>query len=171
MYMKHIYADLLKALQKSAPAIAKRTAMMMQQSKLEKVSTMTKIEHDMFADMMISVMMREKVKNDSYAQNLYAAMCNMEWQKTEIFPILKDELWSVSWRSAGGLVAQLQDKGDYLNWYCSGMGGMAVYRSPEEEEDYMTTKKYVPEGIVTDEIKADLGSLGWHPVPYYDDKD
>ena len=164
--MKHIYADLLKVLQKTAPVIVKRTVMMMQQSKLEKVSTMTKIEHDMFADMMISVMIREKVKSDSYAQNLYAAMCNMEWQKTEIFPILKDELWSVSWRSAGGLVAQLQGEGDYLNWYCSGMGGMATWNSAEEEQDYMTTKKYVPESVVTDEIRADLGSLGWHPVEW-----
>ena len=43
----------------------------------------------------------ERVRNsDIYAQNLYAALCNNEFQRTEIMPILKDEFWSCSWRYA-----------------------------------------------------------------------
>ena len=119
------------------------------------------IEHDMFEDMKNSKMILEKVKQDRYAQNLYAAMCNMRWQKSEVWPVLKNDLWSCTWRSAGGIVAELQGYGDYMNWYCSGMGGF----------DYAVTdirEGYVPEAHVTDEIRSDLGSLGWHPVPWED---
>jgi len=117
------------------------------------------IEHDMADDMSQSHMILEKVKNNRYAQNLYAAMCNMQWQKNEVWPVLKNELWAVTWRSAGGIVAELQGQGDYLSWYCSGMGGGDL-------DDDQLREGYVPESVVTDEIRADLGSLGWRPVPY-----
>ena len=97
----------------------------------------------------------KKVRNsDVYAQNLYAALCNMQWQRTEVWPLLKGELWGLTWRSAGGSVADIRDEGDYLTWYCSGIGD-----KPDG---------YVGEGTVTDEIAADLKSLGWIPVPYED---
>ena len=95
----------------------------------------------------------EKCKNDVYAQNVYAALCNMQWQRTEVFPILKEERWGCTWRYAGGVVADIKGKGDYINWYCSGIGA---------------SDGYVSEGIVTDEIKEDFARLGWHPVPYED---
>ena len=107
-----------------------------------------------------------KIKsNEVYAQNLYAAFCNMRWQKTEVMPILKNELWSVSWRSAGGIVADLRGQGDYMDWYCSGMGGFNFVKDDFQE---LMNKGYVPEACVTDEIRNDLGSLGWHPVPWED---
>lgn len=113
-------------------------------------------EHDLERDLHRSPVIIEKVKDDCYAQNLYAAMCNMRWQRAEMWPVLKDELWSCSWRYSGGIVAELRGEGDYLSWYCSGIGA---------EE----TPGFVSEGRVTDEIRADLNSLGWHPVPW-DDK-
>lgn len=110
---------------------------------------------------------------DDYAQNLYAAWCNMRWCPKELWPILRQDpekdLWSASWRGAGGIVAQLQNKGgDYMDWYCSGMGGVATY-DLQEGEEYMAQKKFVPEGHITDEIATDLDRLGWFPVPYEDD--
>jgi len=108
--------------------------------------------------------MLAKVRSsDRYAQNLYAAMCNMRFQKLDVMPILKDELWSASWRSAGGIVANMQMRGDYIDWYCSGMGEGIGNGDPEG------TKGYIPEGVVTDEIKEDLKQLGWVPVEW--DKD
>lgn len=109
---------------------------------------------------------KDKVRGrDDYAQNLYAAMCNIRWQPTEVFPILKDEYWSASWRSAGGIVANLRGGGDYMDYYCSGMGGFTgLIRAGETEEEsqtHMDAKKFVPEGIVTDEIAEDLLKLGW----------
>lgn len=101
--------------------------------------------------------------NDAYAQNLYAAMCNMQWQKSEMWPVLKKDVWSVTWRTSGGIVAELQGKGDYLTWYCSGMGeGLG-------NGDLDGTRGYVAESQVTEEIREDLRKLGWHPVPYDED--
>lgn len=119
--------------------------------------------NDLDKDMKNSKMILEKVKRDLYAQHLYAAMCNMQWQKTDVFPILSNERWSCTWRSSGGIVAELRKEGNYMDWYCSGMGGLSDYHDTEEYNGY------VSEGKVTDEIRSDLGSLGWHPVPWEDD--
>ena len=101
-----------------------------------------------------------KVRNsESYAQNLYAAMCNNEFVRREIVPILKNEKWSCSWRSAGGIVANMRQEGDYIDWYCSGIG--RVDECQEEGGAPTETSKYVPEATVTDEIRNDLKELGW----------
>jgi hypothetical protein len=110
--------------------------------------------------------------SDNYAQNLYAAMCNMQFTKLEPFPILKDQRWSASWRSAGGIVADMLEKGDYIDWYCSGIGnheagfGLDGYEPTPDPDG----RDYVPEGHVTDEIREDLKKLGWFPVPWDDDE-
>jgi hypothetical protein len=93
--------------------------------------------------------------SDTYAQNIYAAMCNMRWQKRDVLLVLKDQYWSCSWRSAGGIVADILGKGDYIDWYCSGIGdGLG-------NGDADGTKGYVPEGVVTQEIEDDFYKLGW----------
>ena len=101
--------------------------------------------------------------SENYAQNIYAALCNNEFMKLAVMPILKNETWSCSWRFAGGIIADMQEKGDYIDWYCSGIGG-GLGNGDEEG-----TKGYVPEGVVTEEIELDLNRLGWRPVPYEDD--
>lgn len=106
-----------------------------------------------------------------YAQNLYAAFCNMRWCPRDLWPALrqdpKQDLWSASWRSSGGIIAQFRQEGDYMDWYCSGMGGFADYETDPEE--WQKETKFVPEGTITEEIAADLSMLGWFPVPYEDD--
>lgn len=95
-----------------------------------------------------------KVKQDEhYAQNLYAAMCNNTFQKLDVVPILKSEKWHCSWRYAGGIVADMREEGDYIDWYCSGIR--------DDYEGETTEKKYVSESVVTDEIREDLKQLGW----------
>jgi len=98
----------------------------------------------------------EKARSSEvYAQNLYAAMCNNSFQKLDVMPILKEERWGCSWRYAGGIIADMLEKGDYIDWYCSGMrGGHDMGGSYIRDE-------FVAEGIVTDEIKEDLKKLGW----------
>jgi hypothetical protein len=108
---------------------------------------------------------------DAYAQNIYAAMCNMRWQRLDVFPILKDEYWSCSWRSAGGIVANMLQKGDYIDWYCSGIGGVnAEYDAKETSEEWSKRTGYVPEGTVTEEIRTDFQKLGWIPSEWPDDE-
>ena len=86
-------------------------------------------------------------KSDTYAQNLYSAMCNNRFFKN-------DEEWTASWRMAGGIVADIRSVGeDYLSFYCSGIGCDHI---PE----------YMPEGVVTNEIREDLLKLGWTIKPY-----
>jgi hypothetical protein len=109
--------------------------------------------------------------SDSYAQNLYAAMCNNDFTKRELWPILKEEKWSASWRYAGGIIADMRQEGDYIDWYCSGMGGLnQEYDQKETNEQWQKRTGYVPESVVTEEIEQDLHRLGWIVIPYEDDK-
>lgn len=113
------------------------------------------LEDDLLKTEWIRTKCRER---ESYAQNLYAAMCNNLFYKN-------DEEWSCSWRYSGGLVAQLirddsklniiRDNMDYMDWYCSGIGTDHV-------------PGYVPESVVTPEITSDLLNLGWTVKPYPD---
>jgi hypothetical protein len=116
-------------------------------------------EYDMEYDLLTSVDMLAKVRgSDVYAQNLYAAMCNREFQPNDTWPILTDQRWSCSWRRAGGIVADMRESGDYIDWYCSGMGGLSY--DPDEGRK----EGFVPESLVTDEIRADLFQLGWQVI-------
>lgn len=95
----------------------------------------------------------------SYAQNIYAALCNQLWQKIDVLPILKDESWGCTWRHAGGIVADMIESGDYLDWYCSGIGPTGNGNGHNNDPGLT----YVSEGTVTDEIREDFKRLGWRP--------
>ncbi len=131
------------------------------------------MKYDLVEDIYRDNEVLDKIRTrDDYAQNLYAAWCNMQWCKKELWPTLRQDpekdLWTASWRGSGGIIAQFRKQGDYMDWYCSGMGGVATY-DLEEGDAYMAKMKYVPEGTITDEIATDLDRLGWFPVPYEDD--
>lgn len=125
-------------------------------------------------DLLTTDWILEKVRqNKHYSQNLYAAMCNNGFIKLDVIPILKQDEWSCSWRYAGGIIADMRQEGDYIDWYCSGIRDRS---EPSEEEwnswstqqqidwqkDY---SKYVPEGMITEEICNDLQQLGWSIAP------
>ena len=89
-----------------------------------------------------------QVKDDSYAQALYAALCNMRWKKD-------GEVYSCSWRYAGGLVAEMRgstENMNYLEFYCSGI---------EDGSE--------KEGYVRCDIEDDLNSMGWECDPWPED--
>ena len=113
-------------------------------------------ENNMEWDLVTTDWILDKVRvSESYAQNLYAAMCNNGFIKLEVIPVLKGEEWSCSWRYAGGIVADMRQQGDYIDWYCSGI----------RNEDCTEQDKYVGEGCITDEIRTDLQNLGWAVAP------
>jgi hypothetical protein len=96
---------------------------------------MNKLDHDIIRDKDIMT----KVADQAYAGKLYGTLCNMRWRKEG-----SHKLWSVSWRQAGGIVADLRDKSEcYMDFYCSG-----------------------GEGVQDSEILKDFGKLGWEPIPW-----
>ena len=135
--------------------------------KLEREENPEWQKNNMEYDMRTSDWMVAKVRSsEGYAQNLYAAMCNREFQKNEVWPLLKDQHWGCSWRYAGGIVADMRGEGDYIDWYCSGIQGMDDDQfqelDAESKERYLYMKNnFVGEGVVTDEIRQDLEKLGW----------
>ena len=84
-------------------------------------------------DLGLSPRIREFVRSDVFASLLYAAMCNTVWRHGAT-----GALWSCSWRHAGSIVAMLRGEGDYIDWHCS-MG----------------------EGLVDEQVMAELTALGW----------
>jgi hypothetical protein len=122
----------------------------------------------------------KKVRSStSYAQNLYAAMCNNEFLKIEIentpekiVEILSSDQmqsWSCSWRHAGGIIADMLQEGDYIDWYCSGIRDRISEEKYDDADDELKKhfdiiKNYVAESVVTDEIREDLLKLGWKAI-------
>ena len=96
--------------------------------------------------------------SDSYAQNVYAALCNMRWQPQEVWPVLQDDYWSCTWRYAGELVADLRVdfNEDYMDFYCSGL-------YIEDTENTQT-----PEGTVTPEISECFEELNMVLIQFDD---
>lgn len=126
----------------------------------KKFDDIKKQKNDLEFDLRSSPVICQKARSsERYAQNLYSALCNNDFQKLDVLPILKQETWGCSWRYAGGIVAHIVEKGDYIDWYCSGIRGGAML-DVEVDENYI-----VPEGLITSEIRQDLKDLGWVPAP------
>lgn len=117
----------------------------------EEVTGAESTKNDLEAALINSEVIARKVKSsETYSQHLYAALCNNSFVKNELFPILKEEYFRVSWRYAGGIVADIRGTGDYLDWYCSSSS--------------KTISDAVAEGTVTEEIEADINAMGWKIV-------
>ena len=105
-------------------------------------------ENNLEYDLLTTDWILAKVRNsDDYAKSLYAAMCNNDFFRLEVMPILKGETWGCSWRYAGGIIADMRETGDYIDWYCAGN-----------------------ESEVTEEIREDLLKLGWVVKSLNDDE-
>jgi hypothetical protein len=90
-------------------------------------------------------------------------MCNNDFQRNDVWPLLKNQTWGASWRYAGGIIADMRGEGDYMDWYCSGIqGGATDDMSAEDQAKYnWYQENFVGESHVTDEIRQDLLKLGW----------
>lgn len=104
-------------------------------------------QHDMEYDLRKCDWIVSKCKDsETYSQNLYAALCNNRFSKDGYE-------WQCSWRHAGGIVSNLRERGDYVNWYCSGI---------LINEEKPVVDGYLPEGTVSEEILNDLRRVGWN---------
>lgn len=90
---------------------------------------------DLARDLRNSAEVKAYVANRGRAVRLYGALCNQDW-------VRNGEVWSCSWRRAGGIVADLRQQGEYyLDFYCSGN-----------------------EGELPADVVELLGALGWTPA-------
>jgi hypothetical protein len=56
----------------------------------------------------------------------------------------------------------MRQEGDYIDWYCSGIRGDPLDADYEAADAQgFDIKNYVPESVVTDEVRDDLFKLGW----------
>jgi hypothetical protein len=124
----------------------------------------------MYEDLLASELIVAKVRESNvYAQHLYAAMCNNEFQRLDVMDILRDQRWSCTWRSAGGIVAEMRDcNEDYMDYYCSGIRGDTnlsdeefAMLTLEKQIQYKELLAFVSESVVTDDVQEDLRSIGW----------
>lgn len=129
-------------------------------------SNISKVKHDLEYDLKNTDFIIEKCKNTVYAQNLYSALCNNNFTKNELWPLLQSRVWHCSWRYAGQIIADIRKEGSYIDWYCSS----TLQKLTEEEfanltiqqqEFFSRVQNYVDEGTVTEEIRDDLLKCGW----------
>jgi len=81
----------------------------------------------------------KKVQDDKFAKSLYASLCNTPWMNKKT-----GEIYTCSWRYAGGFVAKLREKDeDYMDFYCSG-----------------------GEGNVNRQVYKELNKLGYKAITY-----
>ena len=124
---------------------------------------------DLDVDIMHDSKIMSKINNrKDYCQNLYAAMCNNEFQKIDMWQVLCDHRWSCSWRTAGGIIADFLGHGNYMDWYCSGSLGLFRCQDSDSYQYDQTWQNFVIEGTVTEEIAEDLRRIGWSVIPYED---
>ena len=87
--------------------------------------------------------LEDKIKNnDQFAYDVYGALCNMRWKEIRN----PENVYSCSWRYAGGLIAGIRENNDHMNY-------MEFYSSGNE-------------GQVTKKIERIFKEFGWEPYPW-----
>lgn len=77
-------------------------------------------KHDKSFEKIITNKLGSRMKRSKkFSNNVYACLCNIIWYNSST-----NDIYSCSWRYAGGLVAEIRNIGeDYLDFYCTGGEG------------------------------------------------
>lgn len=71
--------------------------------------------YDEFEAMIKRTLGDEMKSNDAACIELWCALANVDWYQPE-----KHFAVSYSFRAAGGMIADVIERGNYMDWYCSG---------------------------------------------------
>jgi len=89
-------------------------------------------------------MILELIQDLGFAEELYAALSNIQWFRMSDSTRDPDAAYTFSFRYAAGMVASMRNQGEnYMDFYCSSK-----------------------EGIVSRRIQDELKRLGWKWTPY-----
>ena len=77
------------------------------------------------------------LNDDEFAKQVYAALTNIVWVHRSGL------VCALTFREAGGLIADIRERGSYKDWYCSSA-----------------------EGVVSDEVALGMRVHGWEPREY-----
>ena len=90
---------------------------------------------DRFEADMNAVLGERMRASDDLCRRVWSSLANCEWTNAD------GDTASYSFRAAGDLIAAIIDRGDYLDWYCSG-----PYANPDAEvEEAMLTRGWTCE--------------------------
>lgn len=96
-------------------------------------------------------------RDEIYAQNWYAALCNNSFIPQDVWGILTNINWTCSWRYAAEMISDIRQDESYKEWYGSGTGFRGI--------DFCG---FVEESFITEQIDQDITSIGWCvPVRLY----
>lgn len=73
--------------------------------------------------------------DETLCREVWSAMANVVWKNRDGAEA------SFTWRAAGGIIADILEDGDYMDWYCG-------------SED----------GVVSDRVRAAMTAEGWTPI-------
>lgn len=75
----------------------------------------------------------ERIKQDSiFCKDIYSALTNLEWVQSD------GTVYGATFRYVGGLIADIREEGNYMDWYCC-----------------------KGEGFASDEIQEAMSMKGW----------
>lgn len=84
----------------------------------------------------------EKMKQDAeFCKDIWSSLANVIWKNKD------GEEYSCSFRYAGGLIAEIIGKGDYMDWYCSGPYATVSEEIEEGMKKFGWTWEHWPEDI------------------------
>jgi hypothetical protein len=114
--------------------------------------------YDHFEDI-ISKYLGERMKTDAaLCSRIWSSLANVNWYFIKSSQLI---VCGYSFRAAGGMIADIRQQGDYMDWYCSG-----PYQTVDEEFRKIMKK----EGFIADDMNPicdepgclEDGSCGFH---------
>ena len=64
--------------------------------------------------------------SDEFCKELWSALTNTDWNGPDGNPAYN--LFGVSFRAAGGIIADIRGSGNYMHWYCESPSGIVSKR-------------------------------------------